>query len=658
MRVSPSSPGVRDVRSPRALGSTFLALVLALALPACGRISANREVLKIAANDRIERSSAPRYGPVAFDALNRAGLLETAAEDPATAARLLANRGIRSPSGRAAPETWIARSELTYQTALKLPSGSGVDALILYRDAALFAKRALDESRSIGLGRTDPRNRAAISAHNRAVERLLRSAHSPRKAGGESWRENLAAAGVGLASPTRYLAPSRFDRLAVAADFRIKGMARYRRSDGLGVPLVAFRYNDPSNPNDPQDHYYPPKIWAAATAVLAPNGTPGALATLYLIDPYRDADASRFAAPWGLAYDRTTPLALEVDRGNLVALELGGLLCSELLYGQPTGILMLGPYEPGKIPVVLVHGVVSSPPSAWVRTYQELRDDPVLRARYQFWVFQYPTGLPIPSSAARFRAALTEARETFDPTHADPALDRMVLIGHSMGGLLSKMMAQDSGMALWDILFNTPYDRLQASAELRERLTKIFIFRRLPFVRRLVFISTPHQGSLWGNRTIGRLTSHLIPSNEVTREAIRELIQRNGPGVLTSELRGNRLNSIGVLAVDSPTLKSLARLPINPNVAYHSIIPQITTPWGKSLGTDGIVGYWSSHIEGARSEFLVAGSHVSQQRPEVIAELRRILLEHLAENSPESPSPVPAPLLGDIRDTERNILYR
>ena len=585
-------------------------------------------------------------------------MLNTAAENPLNAADLLETRGIRAASGQPAPETWIARAELSHQTALKLQSRLTVDALMLYRDAALFAKRALSESRLSGLAASDPRNQAAILAHNRAVERLLRLSQTIRTARGKSWRDVLAEVGIAVASPNRYLAPSRFDRLAIAADFNVKGMVWYRRAGGLGVPLVAFRENDPINSTDPQDHYYPPKIWAAATAVLSPDGTPGAAATLYLIDPYRDADASRFAAPWGLAYDRTTPLALEVARGNLVALELGGVLSSELLYGEPTGILMLGPYEPGKIPVVLVHGVVSSPRSAWVRTYQELRDDPVIRARYQFWVFQYPSGLPIPSSAARFRAALIEVRETFDPTHADPALDRMVLIGHSMGGLLSKMMAQDSGMVLWDALLTKPYERLQATAELRERLANIFIFRRLPFVRRLVFISTPHRGSRWGNRLLGRLTSNLIPRNEVTREALQELIRRNDPDVLTPELRGNRLNSIGVLAVGNPTLEALAQLPIDSNVAYHSIIPQLTTPWGGSLGTDGIVGYWSSHIEGARSEFIVAGNHVSQQRPEVIAELRRILLEHLAENTPETRSRAPAPLVGDLRDSERDSLYR
>lgn len=632
-----------------------LGIGLAIALPACERIQAKREVVKVAVHDRIERAAAPRYGPIAFETLRRAGLLEIAARDPAAAARRLTVRAASSSFGRDSADSWIARSELSYQAALKPHSSRGGDVLILYRDAALSARRALAELQRIGASPGSPETQAALSAHNRAVERLLRASGSVR---GGSWREALAEAGIGLGSPNRYLAPARFESLAVAADFRIRGLDRSQRRDGLGVPLVAFRRNDPSNPDEPQDHYYPPKIWAPATAILAPGGTPGASATLYLIDSYHDLDAARFAGPWGLAYDRAVPSALEVARGNLVVVELGGLLCAELLYGQPTGILMLGPYEPGKIPVVFVHGVVSSPPSAWIRAYLELRGDPALRARYQFWAFQYPTGLPIPSSAARLRAALLEARETFDPTHADPAFDRMVLIGHSMGGLLSKMMTQESGTALWDVLFRNSFEELRASDELRERLAGIFIFHPLPFVRRLVFISTPHRGSRWGNRLIGRLTSKLIPHNEVTREAIRELIRRNGPDVLTGELRGNRLNSIGVLAVGSPTIDALARLPIDRRVPYHSIIPQIRTPWGHSLKSDGIVGYWSSHIEGARSEFIVAGNHFAQKRPEVIAELRRILWEHLAETPPETRSLAPTPWLGDARETEPGHIYR
>src|SRR5262249_39202763 len=141
-----------------------------------------------------------------------------------------------------------------------------------------------------------------------------------------------------------------------------------------------------------------------------------------------------------LANDRTTPLAVQVARGQLAALEWTGLL--ESSFGRPglTGLYMIRPYEPGKIPVVLVHGLFSSP-RAFVQTVNELRNTPEIASKYQFWVFFYPTGMPIPTSASRLRNALTRARESLDPVHADPALDRMVLVGHSMGGLLSKMMA-------------------------------------------------------------------------------------------------------------------------------------------------------------------------------------------------------------------------
>ena len=115
--------------------------------------------------------------------------------------------------------------------------------------------------------------------------------------------------------------------------------------------------------------------------------------------------------------------------------------------GLDTALYMSRPYEAGKIPVIFVHGLVSSP-RAWVKTINELENTPLIDSRYQFWVFLYPTGLPIPSSARRLRESLERVRNVIDPTHSDPALDQTVLVGHSMGGVLSKMMAQRTGASL------------------------------------------------------------------------------------------------------------------------------------------------------------------------------------------------------------------
>src|SRR3954469_10731838 len=157
---------------------------------------------------------------------------------------------------------------------------------------------------------------------------------------------------------------------------------------------------------------------------------------------------------------------------------------------EPTGLSILRPYRPGKIPVVLIHGLWSNPWS-WARMIEDLEADAALSARYQFWTFGYSTGDPLPYSAALLRRDLDEARRKLDHDRADTAFGRMVVVGHSMGGLLAKMMVQESGTRLWQLVSERPAEDLAGDPADRDLFRSALIYKPRPEVRRVVFIATP-----------------------------------------------------------------------------------------------------------------------------------------------------------------------
>jgi hypothetical protein len=207
----------------------------------------------------------------------------------------------------------------------------------------------------------------------------------------------------------------------------------------------------------------------------------------------------------------------------------------------------------------------------------------------------------------------------------------MVLVGHSMGGILSKMMAQDSGLALWDASITVPHDQFKGPPELKTSLDHVLVFQSLPFVRRVVFVATPHRGSPIANSLFGRTISDLVRRPVALASRIKEIERLNGPNVISRELRSQPLNAIGNLRTNSPILAALDHIPVTAAIPYHSIIPLIG---GQKGSSDGVVDYRSSHLDRAVSERIVAGTHSSQEDPQVTGELRRILLEHLAAADP------------------------
>ncbi len=230
---------------------------------------------------------------------------------------------------------------------------------------------------------------------------------------------------------------------------------------------------------------------------------------------------------------------------------------------ESTGLSLLRPYERGKVPVLFVHGLWSSPWS-WSHMIESVEADPVLRDRYQFWTFGYSTGDPLPYSAVLLRSNLDEVRRKFDPERSDRAFDEMVVVGHSMGGLLTKMMVQETGARLWQIVSDRPVNELAGDAKDRELFRRALFYKPRPEVRRVVFIATPHRGSKVDQGPLGHLGSRLIRLPDPLRASYNRLIARNGPDFFNERFRKGLPTSVDELEWRSPILMRLDQLGLAP----------------------------------------------------------------------------------------------
>jgi pimeloyl-ACP methyl ester carboxylesterase len=296
---------------------------------------------------------------------------------------------------------------------------------------------------------------------------------------------------------------------------------------------------------------------------------------------------------------------------------------------RPDGLETRRPYERGKAPVVLIHGLWGQP-QLWDRMVEGIEADPALRRQYQFWTFRYASGDSIPYSAHLLRQSLRRARQAFDPDGTDAAFDRMVVIGHSLGGILAKMMVHDSGSRLWQTVCARPIDQVGGPPEDRRLLQKAFCYSPVPEVRRVIFIATPHRGSPLASGPLRGLGTRLCGRPSRFLQALRTVLANNEPALFTPEFLEELPTSAGELASGHRLLMGLCDLRMEPSVRSHSIIADFRDPPGPGA-TDGIVPYSSSHLEGVDSELVVRGLHICLDHPAVIREVRRILVEH-AEN--------------------------
>ena len=241
------------------------------------------------------------------------------------------------------------------------------------------------------------------------------------------------------------------------------------------------------------------------------------------------------------------------------------------------------------------------------------------------WLFIYNSGNPIALSAMRLRESLVAVRRDIDPEGKDVALNQMVVIGHSQGGLLTKMTVVESGSRFWDSRIKVPFDKADLDPETRDLVARALFVRPLPFVTRVIFIATPHRGSFLASNPIARFGNKFVnlpgglAKSAVQLGNLRESSALGTPFVIPTALDN--------MDPSSPFIQTLASLRIALGVHAHSIIP-VSRTGPVENGNDGVVEDKSAHIDGVESELVVRSGHSTQSRPETIEEVRRILYEH------------------------------
>jgi triacylglycerol esterase/lipase EstA (alpha/beta hydrolase family) len=566
--------------------------------------------------------------------LNRADLTERFRSDPSGVLAEL-HKGLPTASDE---DRLFALAELSYAYASEKGPQEYFFASAIYAYTFLFPKAGRTDP-----NRSDPRIRIAMDLYNRSLAGALTTPDGSHV---------LIEAGkykVPFGELTLTVNPDEFTwgnfelvDFVQAAELDVRGLRNRYRWPGIGASLAAGT-RPRKGVNIPAYAKVPPGMKIPVTAFLRLENIDEGMKAGNLtgsLELYTTAEATTVnidGRTVPIEYELSSALAYTLEGSQAYSFELKGLFSGDFsLFKDKAryqdGIFLMGPYRPGHIPVIFVHGTASSP-ARWAEMFNELINDPSLWGHYQFWVYTYNTGNPVIYSAGILAEGLRKTVQELDPEGKDPALKKMIVIGHSQGGLLTKMTVIDTGTTIWDVAFNEPFEKVQASPETKEILRRSMFFTPVPSVKRVVFLSTPHGGSFLSGGWIGRLTSKFISLPFRLSDAMKEAV------TLNPEVRG-AVRSMKEIPKSTDNMDPKSRFvqmyntfPIAPGVTAHSIIAVKNPNDPKEKWNDGVVEYKSAHIEPVKSELIVNSGHSTQDRPETIEEVRRILLEHLRESA-------------------------
>jgi pimeloyl-ACP methyl ester carboxylesterase len=568
--------------------------------------------------------------PFTAQILNRFGLAEEFQHEPEKVISKI-HSGL---AGVSESERLFALAELSFFHATQSHDRSYFLAAACYAYAFLYPNdpQAVPD-------RVDPRYRTAVDLYNRSIAEGLMSADGTEVA------LRAGAYKVPFGTLNLYLNEKEFQwgsyRLVhfnQAAKLGVRGLRNRYRWPGIGAPLTAAV--EPLAGVDNAAYSLvvanirvPVTIFLRLEDVTAgvKSGTISGHLELHTTEETIAVSIEGNQVP--LEFEQSSALAETLEGSDMYKFEIKGLLSGD--FSLPIknvarfrdDLFFMAPYVPGRIPVVLVHGTASSP-ARWAEMINEIQNDRTLWARYQFWLFTYNSGNPVVYSGGILSESLRSVVAKLDPEGKDPALNKMVVIGHSQGGLLTRLMVTDSGTKFWNNLSSVPLEQLQTAPETKEMLKRSLFFTPLPFVHRVVFIATPHRGSFVSGGWIGQLAGKLITLPFKVLNPVQEVLMQN-PKTSAFRTMKDIPRSTENMDPKSRFIQALDSIPIAPGVTAHSIIAVENPDDPKEEWNDGVVAYSSAHLDGVASELIVHSSHSTQSEPQTIEEVRRILHENL-----------------------------
>jgi len=284
------------------------------------------------------------------------------------------------------------------------------------------------------------------------------------------------------------------------------------------------------------------------------------------------------------------------------------------------GIFSIGAFSKTKPPIIMIHGL-NSDPLIWRNLTMAMLNDEQIYKNFQIWHVYYPSGPPPFYNAMRIRKQL---REFINQLNAPTLYSKAVIVGHSMGGVISRTLSTESGDRLWDITFTDSYEKMKLKED--SPINNIFIFNPIFDKTTVFFLDTPHRGSSVANSVIGSIGSAFVTLPNNFKNIFKRFIDTVGIEKITRVMQPFLIqhgpNSVQVLRPGHPLMEALIDLPVSGE--SYSIIGSTTKLTCKTKEdcndvSDGVVDYSSAYIESSVDTVIVKSSHNSFKSPDAIS---------------------------------------